>query len=148
MSTSGRGRASSPTSSGRRTCCRREFAARHGGDAKWTSLRPEKIGVFASGSCVRRRRRRSADGEIKMISYQGAVTRFSVEAGETRLSAAVPAGATELQARATTVRLDLAASRPWSPWRTAREPRGDSLDRTRRRSRPDLRRLLRTARSS
>ena len=26
------------------------FAASHGGAAKWTSLRPEKIGVFASGS--------------------------------------------------------------------------------------------------
>ena len=26
-----------------------DFAARHGGPRKWTSLRPEKIGVFASG---------------------------------------------------------------------------------------------------
>ena len=31
-----------------------EFASRHGGAAKWTSLRPEKIGVFPAGKKVRR----------------------------------------------------------------------------------------------
>ena len=34
----------------------------------------------------------SADGEIKMISYQGAVTRFSVQAGDRRITAEMPAG--------------------------------------------------------
>ena len=57
---------------------------------EWASLRPEKI---ASS----RRARRSAeaqshaDGEIELISYQGAVTRFSVAAGDMRITAAVPA---------------------------------------------------------
>jgi ABC-type Fe3+/spermidine/putrescine transport system ATPase subunit len=35
----------------------------------------------------------SIDGEIKMISYQGSVTRFSVEADSVRLTAEMPAGA-------------------------------------------------------
>jgi hypothetical protein len=34
----------------------------------------------------------SVDGEIKMISYQGAVTRFSVQAGDRRITAEMPAG--------------------------------------------------------
>jgi len=34
------------------------------------------------------------DGEIKMISYQGAATRFSIEADGTRIVAEVPADAT------------------------------------------------------
>ena len=55
------------------------FASGHGGAAKWTSLRPEKIGVFPSGTPVPAAHAH-ADGEIKMISYQGAVTRLSVEA--------------------------------------------------------------------
>jgi hypothetical protein len=33
-----------------------------------------------------------ADGEIKLISYQGAVTRFSVESGDRRITAEMPAG--------------------------------------------------------
>ena len=78
------------------------FAAGHGGAAKWTSLRPEKIGVFAVGRAGRRGASH-ADGEIKMISYQGAVTRFSVDArGDMRITAEVPADRNELQARATT----------------------------------------------
>ena len=48
--------------------------------AKWTSLRPEKIGVFPAGKKIGDGQAH-ADGEIKMISYQGAVTRFSVETG-------------------------------------------------------------------
>jgi putative spermidine/putrescine transport system ATP-binding protein len=67
------------------------FAAAHGGTAKWTSLRPEKVGVFAVGSAVPDARGH-ADGEIKAISYQGAVTRFSVEAEKLRICAEVPAG--------------------------------------------------------
>ena len=56
------------------------FASGHGGAAKWTSLRPEKVGVFPSGAKVGEGQSH-ADGEIKMISYQGAVTRFSVALG-------------------------------------------------------------------
>ena len=74
------------------------FASRHGGEAKWTSLRPEKIGVFPAGKKIGEGQAH-ADGKIKMISYQGAVTRFSVETGDTRLSAETAAGETELQAR-------------------------------------------------
>ena len=73
-----------------------EFASRHGGAAKWTSLRPEKIGVFPAGKKVGDGQAH-ADGEIKMISYQGAVTRFSVETGHTRLSAEMPAGGPSLK---------------------------------------------------
>ncbi|MGH6736345.1 MAG: ABC transporter ATP-binding protein [Methyloceanibacter sp.] len=70
------------------------FATAHGGTAKWTSLRPEKIEVHAPGSPVPGPSAH-ADGEIKMISYQGAVTRFSVETGDTRLTAEMPAGAAD-----------------------------------------------------
>jgi putative spermidine/putrescine transport system ATP-binding protein len=68
-----------------------EFASRHGGAAKWTSLRPEKIGVFQAGKKVGEGQAHT-DGEIKMISYQGAVTRFSVETADTRICAEMPAG--------------------------------------------------------
>jgi putative spermidine/putrescine transport system ATP-binding protein len=68
-----------------------EFASRHGGAAKWTSLRPEKIGVFQAGKTVGEGQAHT-DGEIKMISYQGAVTRFSVETVDTRICAETPAG--------------------------------------------------------
>ena len=74
-----------------------EFASRHGGAAKWTSLRPEKIGVFPAGKKIGDGQAH-ADGEIKMISYQGAVTRFSVETGHTRLCAETPAGGPSLKA--------------------------------------------------
>ena len=77
-----------------------EFAASHGGAAKWTSLRPEKIGVFPAGKKVGDGQAH-ADGEIKMISYQGAVTRFSVETGDTRICAEMPAGG-PTSSRATT----------------------------------------------
>ena len=66
------------------------FAASHGGAAKWTSLRPEKVGVFAAGSPVPEAHAH-ADGEIKAISYQGAVTRYSVETENLRICAEVPA---------------------------------------------------------
>jgi putative spermidine/putrescine transport system ATP-binding protein len=66
-----------------------EFAARHGGAAKWTSLRPERIGVFPPDTKPPQGHA-STDGEIKMISYQGSVTRFSVECGTMRLHAEIP----------------------------------------------------------
>ena len=67
-----------------------EFAARHGGVKKWTSLRPERIGILAPGSKVPQGHA-STEGEIKMVSYQGSVTRFSVESGDKRVHAEVPA---------------------------------------------------------
>jgi putative spermidine/putrescine transport system ATP-binding protein len=71
------------------------FASGHGGKAKWTSLRPEKIGVFPSGAPVPAAHAHT-DGDIKMISYQGAVTRFSVEAEGLRITAELPAGGASL----------------------------------------------------
>jgi len=69
-----------------------DFAADHGCSAKWTSLRPERIAVAAPGTAIPKGHL-SADGEVKLISYQGAVTRFSVQAGDRRIAAEVPAGA-------------------------------------------------------
>jgi putative spermidine/putrescine transport system ATP-binding protein len=66
------------------------FAAAHGGSSKWTSLRPERIGVFPASAEVSAAHAHT-DGEIKMISYQGAVTRFSVQADGTRITAETPA---------------------------------------------------------
>jgi putative spermidine/putrescine transport system ATP-binding protein len=62
------------------------FASSHGGAAKWTSLRPEKIGVFPAGALAPAENAH-ADGDIKMINYQGSVTRFSVEAEDMRITA-------------------------------------------------------------
>ena len=69
------------------------FAAGHGGVAKWTCLRPEKIAVHPAGTAVPEKHA-STEGEIKMVSYQGAVTRFNVEAEKMRINAEVPAGDT------------------------------------------------------
>ena len=66
-----------------------EFAASHGGAAKWTSLRPERIGVFPPDTKPPQGHA-STDGEIKMISYQGSVTRFSVECGKLRIHTEIP----------------------------------------------------------
>ena len=68
------------------------FAAGHGGAAKWTSLRPEKIGVFPAGTPAPAADAH-ADGEIKSVSYQGAVTRLCVVAEDMRITAEVPCGA-------------------------------------------------------
>lgn len=68
-----------------------DFAARHGGVQRWTSLRPERItlsDVIASVADDHG----SADGVVHAINYQGSVTRIGVEAGAVRISAAVPAG--------------------------------------------------------
>jgi putative spermidine/putrescine transport system ATP-binding protein len=68
------------------------FASGHGGAAKWTSLRPEKIGVFPAGTPAPVAHTH-ADGEIKSVSYQGAVTRLCVAAEDMRIIAEVPCGA-------------------------------------------------------
>jgi hypothetical protein len=46
--------------------------------------------VFAPGTAAPAQSAH-ADGEIKMISYQGSVTRFSVETENARITAEVPA---------------------------------------------------------
>lgn len=68
-----------------------EFAGKYGGASKWTSLRPERIGVFAPGTLVPASQA-YADGAIAMLSYQGAVTRVGVAVDDVRISADVPAG--------------------------------------------------------
>jgi len=68
-----------------------EFAAGHGGVAKWTSLRAERIGVFTPGTLVPAVHA-SADGVITGASYQGSVTRLTVSIEDTRLIASMPAG--------------------------------------------------------
>jgi putative spermidine/putrescine transport system ATP-binding protein len=72
------------------------FAAGHGGAAKWTSLKPEKIGVFPSDASAPAEHAH-ADGVIKTVSYQGAVTRLGVEAEDMRIIAELPAGAAPLK---------------------------------------------------
>jgi putative spermidine/putrescine transport system ATP-binding protein len=69
-----------------------EYAAGHGGYAQWTSLRPERIGVFAPGTLVPAVHAH-ADGVITQLSYQGSVTRVGIMAGDIRIIAEVPAGA-------------------------------------------------------
>jgi putative spermidine/putrescine transport system ATP-binding protein len=72
------------------------FAARHGGAAKWTSLRPEKIAVLPAGAPVPDSHAH-LDGEAKTISYQGAVTKVGIETGDTALLAQVPADGTSFE---------------------------------------------------
>jgi putative spermidine/putrescine transport system ATP-binding protein len=67
-----------------------DFAASHGGVSRWTSLRPERIGVFAPGTLVPAVQVH-ADGIISELSYQGSVTRVGVTSSTTRLVAEVPA---------------------------------------------------------
>ena len=72
------------------------FAASHGGVGQVDEPRPEKVGVFRVRARWCLNAHAHTDGEIKVISYQGAVTRFSVEAEGLRITAEVPA--TRLQA--------------------------------------------------
>ena len=69
-----------------------EFAGKHGVAPKWTSLRPERIGVFAPGTLVPASQA-YADGAITILSYQGSVTRVGVAVGDVCIAAHVPAGA-------------------------------------------------------
>jgi putative spermidine/putrescine transport system ATP-binding protein len=72
------------------------FAAAHGGTDSWTSLRPEKIRIVSPGKDVPSDHGH-ADGEIKAINYQGAVTRFSVDEGDIRITAEMPASASSFK---------------------------------------------------
>lgn len=67
------------------------FAKAHGGENLWTSLRPERISA-AKGRPAAPAGHSNTDGTVSAIHYQGAVTRLSVEAGDQRLFAQVPAG--------------------------------------------------------
>jgi putative spermidine/putrescine transport system ATP-binding protein len=73
-----------------------EFAARHGGTSKWTSLRPERIAVAAPGAPVAADQSH-ADGTISVLNYQGSVTRIGVTVEDLRLTAEVPAGADQFK---------------------------------------------------
>ncbi len=68
-----------------------EFASSHGGVDRWTSLRPEKIGVHGVRALVPAVHA-SADGIITAINYQGAITRLTVASEATKLTASVPPG--------------------------------------------------------
>ncbi|RUO98875.1 ABC transporter ATP-binding protein [Hyphomicrobium sp.] len=67
-----------------------EVAASHGGSATWTSLRPERIEVVATGAGVPTGYA-SARGKVSVVSYQGAVTRITVVTDKLPLVASVPA---------------------------------------------------------
>jgi putative spermidine/putrescine transport system ATP-binding protein len=73
-----------------------EFAARHGGTSKWTSLRPERIAVAAPGTPVAADQSH-ADGTISVLNYQGSVTRIGATVEDLRLTAEVPAGAVQFK---------------------------------------------------
>jgi putative spermidine/putrescine transport system ATP-binding protein len=60
------------------------FAASRGGEARWVSLRPERIGVFEPGTEVPDGHAH-ADGVVKLVSYQGAVTRVGVAVEDLRI---------------------------------------------------------------
>jgi len=68
-----------------------EFSSAHGGPVAWTSLRPEKITVLKAGETPPIWQG-TADGQVVAIHYQGAITRIVIDAGGTRLTAAIPAG--------------------------------------------------------
>jgi putative spermidine/putrescine transport system ATP-binding protein len=72
------------------------FCSSHGAKACWTSLRPEKVRACPAGEPVPAGHA-CAEGIIKMTSYQGAVTRLSVDCGGLRIAAEVPAGGAELK---------------------------------------------------
>ena len=96
MFKSGPGRASSPTSRGRRTCFLPPSPLAMVEQRNGRALGPRRS---ASSRWARRsgRGQSHAEGEIKLISYQGAVTRFSVASGDVRISAEVPATETSFE---------------------------------------------------
>jgi putative spermidine/putrescine transport system ATP-binding protein len=73
-----------------------DFCSSHGTKACWTSLRPEKIRVCSPSEAVPAGHGH-ADGTVKMISYQGAVTRFNVACGGLRITAEMPAGGADFK---------------------------------------------------
>ena len=71
-----------------------DFCVAHGARSCWTSLRPEKIRICPPSETVPAEHGH-ADGTIKMISYQGAVTRCNVACGGLRITAEMPADGAE-----------------------------------------------------
>jgi putative spermidine/putrescine transport system ATP-binding protein len=69
-----------------------EWAARLGGSAHWTSLRPEKISLLPPGSQPPAGNA-SIEGRVASLHYQGAVTRLGVETTAGRLNVAAGSGA-------------------------------------------------------
>lgn len=67
-----------------------EFSSAHGGPHAWCSLRPEKIRVLQKSEKLPAGHG-GAKGQVTSVNYQGAVTRVSIMAENTRLSAAVAA---------------------------------------------------------
>jgi putative spermidine/putrescine transport system ATP-binding protein len=66
-----------------------DFAIRHGGKRRWTSLRPEKITVVRNAAVPRSHH--SIAGTISSVHYQGSQTRVTVDLGDgLRLTAHAP----------------------------------------------------------
>jgi putative spermidine/putrescine transport system ATP-binding protein len=68
-----------------------EAAGRLGGISKWTSLRPEKI-VVADPTSVVAPDQLKALGIVRILNYQGSVTRLTVDCDGATIIAAVPSG--------------------------------------------------------
>jgi len=68
------------------------WAERLGGAARWTSLRPEKIGVLPPGSRPPPGHA-AVEGRVSSLHYQGAVTRLGVETEAGRIAVAAGSGA-------------------------------------------------------
>ncbi len=67
-----------------------ELAARLGGRAAWTSLRPEKLGVQPGSSTIADDLMR-AEGRIAGLHYQGAINKLAIDVGGGTITASVPA---------------------------------------------------------
>jgi len=61
-----------------------DFAARAGGKPAWTSLRPEQILVLPAGSPPDGHA--SGEGIVQSVSYQGAVTRLTLDVEGMRIA--------------------------------------------------------------
>jgi len=72
-----------------------DFAASHGGTRAWTSLRPEKIKLLATGQQPASGHF-AATGQVVSVQYQGAITRVAADVGGVRIAAAFPAGSTAI----------------------------------------------------
>ena len=72
-----------------------DIAARLGGARAWTSLRPEKIQVLASGVTAPAALA-ATPATLQSAHYQGPVTRLTFDAAGTRLIASIPAGSADL----------------------------------------------------
>ena len=67
------------------------FSTAHGGPSAWTSLRPEKIRLLATGETLPAGHH-AATGKVTAVHYQGSIIRLVADVSGTRLTAALPAG--------------------------------------------------------